>query len=187
MLPIDELESRLRDVRGYLSNIEDELENMRAMDKKWRDRKQEAKFECFALQKELNDIFEAFIKTPHKNYSFASSPLDIETGVESCPKCGCELEFRTAFFQNDKTHVKIGSFLYCERCKQYYDVLKSVKEDNPRKKYSPIINLILKPEKIEYLDGEYMFIKCKNPNCNRPAWHNGFCFMCWKHENYEVK
>ena len=187
MLPIDELESKLEDVRAYLDNMEDELENMKATDKKWRIKRDEMRNTCGLLRDELNGIFQKFIESPHKIYPFANNLLDIETGVEHCPKCNCEFEFRMAFFQNDKSHVKIGSFLYCERCGQYYDVLKSIDSSNSRAGYARIINLITKPKEIEYSDGEYMYVKCKNPHCNNMAWHNGFCFLCLKHDNYEVK
>lgn len=173
---VDKIENSIYWLKRYLEDLESELEDLKAADEKWNKQKLELKSEICLLQEEYSKAVHKLTNSPHKIYPFAANPIKIETGVERCPKCKCEFEFRMAFFQSDESHVKIGSFLYCERCKQYYKI--GIRQ---------VVNLIAKPNNQMLSDGGYAYVKCKNPHCNLPAEYNGFCFLCWKHENYEAK
>lgn len=170
-----DMQARLFYLRDFIDGTTIDFEGMELIEKELKKRQKGLVYKCSLLESELNKATQKFFNSSEEKYPIANDIIEIEPEVCCCLNCGGDLDFCKAFYLYDENHIKIGTFLKCEKCKQYY-IPKAPSEIVSKYLLEPHIDLEENPH-----------MKCKSPHCNNTAFYKGLCFECWKHENYEVR
>ena len=156
-MPANEIRSKFKSMRQLCAEIENEFVEMDKIEKEWNKNIQGLKYQCRVLENRIEALNTKIKGDPPKVLPFAGKIGFVKPGQGKCPECEHELEKRQAFCQYASHYARLDEFLFCSKCKTHF-----------------IIEFKNMP-------------KCRTRYCKNPAYHNGLCFECLKHNNYEVR